>query len=341
MTDDHSRPLHLMQALLAETKGEPLRLIEVAAPHPGPGEVLLRVAASAVNALDTKIRAGAADHARQALPAILGIDVAGVVVARGDAVSKFQKGDAVFGMAGGIGGVPGSLADFMAADARLLAHKPVNLTMREAAALPLVFITAWEGLVDRAALRAGQHVLVQGGAGGVGQMALQIARSRDAIISASGSPSARAMIEALGAEFVDRAEPLADVVKRLTAGRGFDIIFDTAGGASLDASFAMVGRFGHVVSALGWGAHALGPLSFRAASYSGVFTLLPLLTGEGREHHGAILAEAAMLAEAGAIVPALDPRRFDLASANDAYAAIEGGTARGKLVVDVGEEHAS
>lgn len=229
----------------------------------------------------------------------------------------------------------------MAADARLLARKPANLTMREAAALPLAFITAWEGLVDRAALRAGHHVLVQGGAGGVGQMALQIARARGAIISATGSASARLAIEALGAQFVDRAEPPSDVVTRLTGGRGFDIIYDTAGGASLDASFAMVRRFGHVVSALGWGTHALGPLSFRAASYSGVFTLLPLLTGEGREHHGTILAEAGQLAEAGAIVPALDPRRFTLASANDAYAAIEAGTARGKLVVDVGEEHAS
>ena len=326
---------HLMQALLAEAKGEPLRLVEVSTPHPGPGEVLLRVVASAVNPLDTKIRAGAADHARQALPAILGIDVAGVIVALGDAVTTFQEGDAVFGMAGGIGGLPGSLAEFMVADARLLARKPANLILREAAALPLVFITAWEGLVDRAALRAGQHVLVQGGAGGVGQMALQIARARGAIISATGSGSARGAIEALGAQYVDRTEAPADVVTRLTGGRGFDVVFDTAGGTSLDASFAMVRRFGHVVSALGWGTHALGPLSFRAASYSGIFTLLPLLTGDGREHHGAILAEAATLAEAGAVVPALAPRRFSLASTNDAYDAIEAGTARGKLVVDV------
>jgi NADPH:quinone reductase-like Zn-dependent oxidoreductase len=324
-----------MQAVLADAPGAKLRLARVAVPRPGPGEVLLRVAASAVNPLDTKIRAGAGAHARQALPAILGIDVAGTVVASGEGVTAFRDGDAVFGMAGGVGGVPGALAEYMAADARLLARTPANFSMRQAAAVPLVFITAWEGLVDRAGIKAGQHVLVQGGAGGVGQMALQIARARGGVLYATGSAGARPAIEALGATFVDRAEAPADIVARLTGGRGFDIVFDTAGGASLDAAFAMVRRFGHVVSALGWGTHALAPLSFRAASYSGIFTLLPLLTGEGREQHGAILAEAARLAEAGAVTPALDPRRFTLATADEAYAAIEDGSARGKLLVDV------
>ena len=326
---------HVMRAVLAEAEGEPLRLVQVPTPHPGLGEVLLRVVASAVNPLDTKIRAGAAEHARQALPAILGIDVAGVVVACGDAVTAFEEGDAVYGMAGGVGGFPGALSEYMTADARLLARKPANLTMRETAALPLAFITAWEGLVDRAAVRSGQHVVVLGGAGGVGQMVLQIARAHDAVTSAIGSPAARTAIEALGAHYAERAELAADIAARLTGGRGFDIVFDTVGGTSLDAAFMMVRRFGHVVSALGWGTHALAPLSFRAASYSGIFALLPLLTGEGRDHHGAILAEATKLAEAGKLVPTLDPRRFTLSSANDAYQAIEAGTARGKLIVDV------
>jgi NADPH2:quinone reductase len=328
----------LMQAVLAEAKGEPLALAQASTPRPGQGEVLVRVVASGVNPLDTKILAGTADHARQPLPAILGLDMAGIVVVAGEGVTRFQPGDEVFGMAGGVGGNPGSLAEYMVADVRLLARKPDNLSMREAAVLPLVFITAWEGLVDRAAVRAGQHVLVRGGAGGVGQMVLQIARARGAVISATGSPPARTAIERLGAQYVSGSEPPADVVARLTDGRGFDIVFDTAGGASLDASFSMVRRFGHVVSALGWGTHALAPLSFRAASYSGIFTLLPLLTGEGRAHHGAILEEAVKLAEAGELTPALDPRHFTLDTARDAYRAIETGTARGKIVVDVGEE---
>ncbi len=330
-----------MRALMLEQHGAPLRLVELPVPVPGAGQVLVRVAASAVNPLDTKIWAGAADHARHPLPAILGIDLAGTVEAVGAGVSRFAPGDQVFGMTGGVGGHQGSLAEYAAVDADLLAKKPAGLSMRQAAAVPLVFITAWEGLVDRAGVRAGQTVLVLGGAGGVGQMALQIAAARGAAIFATGSPPARATIKHLGAEFVDRAEPAADVVARLTGGRGFDVVFDTAGGASLDAGFAMVRRFGHVVSALGWGSHALAPLSFRAASYSGIFTLLPLLTGEGRAHHGEIMAEAARLADAGQLVPALDTRRFTLASVEEAYQAITEGTARGKLVVDLIEEAGS
>jgi NADPH:quinone reductase len=332
---------HLMQAPVAEEKGQPMRLVQVCTPSPGPGQVLVRVAASGVNPLDTKILAGAAEHARQSLPAILGLDMAGVIVGLGEGVARFHEGDAVFGMAGGVGGHPGSLAEYMATDIRLLAPKPVNLTMREAAAVPLVFITAWEGLVDRAGVGFGQNVLVLGGAGGVGQMALQIARARGAVTYGAGSPAARDAIERLGARFMDKAEASSDVVARFTGGRGFDIVYDTAGGSSLDAAFSMVRRFGHVVSALGWGAHALAPLSFRAASYSGVFTLLPLLSGEGLEHHGAILQEAVRLAEAGALAPALDPRRFTLDTVSEAYRAIETGNLRGKLVVDISEDTGS
>ena len=113
------------------------------------------------------------------------------------------------------------------------------------------------------------------------------------------------------------------------------MIYDTVGGATLDASFNAVRRFGHVVSALGWGTHVLAPLSFRAATYSGVFTLLPLLTGEGRAHHGEILREATSLVEAGNLRPRLDPRRFDLSGVGDAHAAIEDQSAEGKIVVDI------
>ena len=125
-------------------------------------------------------------------------------------------------------------------------------------------------------------------------------------------------------------------VTRLAEGRGFDLVYDTEGGGpALDAAFASVRRFGHVVSCLGWGTHALAPLSFRAATYSGVFTLLPLLTGEGRAHHGAILAEATRLAEAGQLLPSLDTRRFTLATTCDAYRAIKSGAGRGKMVVEI------
>jgi NADPH:quinone reductase-like Zn-dependent oxidoreductase len=238
-------------------------------------------------------------------------------------------------MTGGVGGHPGTLAQFAAVDADLLAIKPAALSMRESAALPLVFITAWEGLVDRAAVRSNQSVLIHGGAGGIGHIAIQLAQTLGAQVFATGSAAQREVIQALGATFIDYATTPSDYVERCTQGLGFDVIFDTVGGATLDASFAAVARFGHVVSALGWGTHALAPLSFRAATYSGIFTLLPLLTGQGRAHHGDILGHAARLADAGRLKPRLDPRRFTLDSVADAYAALTTRTARGKLVVDI------
>jgi NADPH:quinone reductase-like Zn-dependent oxidoreductase len=238
-------------------------------------------------------------------------------------------------MTGGVGGLQGSLAEYAVVDADLLAPKPANLTMREAAALPLIFITAWEGLVDRAAVHSGQQVLIHGGAGGVGHVAIQIARAVGAEVFATGSAASKTFIERLGAVAIDyRQMPVETYVASYTGGRGFDIVYDTVGGATLDASFNAVCRFGHVVSALGWGTHALAPLSFRAASYSGVFTLLPMLTGEGRAHHGDILREATRLIEAGRLAPRVDPRRFTLSTVGEAYRAVEGNDAAGKIVVD-------
>ena len=324
-----------MRAAILDAADAAFRVAVVARPRAEAGQVLVRIAASAVNPLDTKIRAGAADHARHPLPAVLGIDLAGTIVACGSRVTGLAVGDAVFGMAGGVGGHQGGLAEYAAVDASLLARTPEKFSLREAAGVPLIFITAWEGLVDRARIGAGQTLLVLGGAGGVGQMAIQIAQARGMIVWATGSPPAREVIEALGARFVDRSAPIDAIVQQATGGRGFDVVYDTAGGAALDTGFQAVCRFGHVVSCLGWGTHALAPLSFRAASYSGVFTLLPLLTGEGRAQHGAILREATRLANAGQLRVTLDPRRFDLDTLADAYAAVAGGTARGKIVVDI------
>lgn len=330
-----------MQAIVLSAYGAPLTQQDIAAPAAGPGQVLVRVHASGVNPLDTKIAAGKADHAGAVLPAVLGIDMAGVVVAAGDGVDGvdgFKAGDRVFGMTGGVGGVAGSLAEYAAVDARLLAHMPDSLSMREAAALPLVFITAWEGLVDRARLSAGKKVLVHGGAGGVGHMAVQLAVALGAQVYATGSSSQRASIENMGAVFIDRDIAVEDYVQRHTDGEGFDVVYDTVGGAVLDASFRAARRYhGHVVSCLGWGTHALAPLSFRAATYSGVFTLMPLLTGEGRANHGHIMREASALIAAGKLKVMLDSTRYTLSadSVSAAHRALAEGTASGKVVVEL------
>ena len=327
----------MLAAVLTEF-GAPLELTELDVPTPGPGEVLVRVLASAVNPLDTKIRRGQAAHARTEPPAVLGIDMAGMVVAVGEGVDGFRPGDEVFGMTGGVGGIQGSLAEFAAVDGRLLALKPRSLSMLQAAALPLAFVTAWEALVDRADVRGGQRVLVHGGAGGVGYVAIQLARSRGAEVFATGSPASQEVIAQAGAVAIDYTSVSAtEYVNTHTAGAGFDVVFDNVGGATLDDSFGSVKRYtGHVVSALGWGTHSLAPLSFRGATYSGVFTLSPLLTGEHREHHGMAVREAATLADAGLLTPRLDRRTFHLKTVELAYQAVEERTNAGKVVVTVG-----
>lgn len=328
---------NFMQALVLEAYDAPMSLTQMARPQAGPGQVLVRIKASGVNPLDIKIAAGKAPHAQTVLPAVLGMDLAGVVAAVGANVTGFQAGDEVYGMTGGIGGVQGSLAEYAAVDADLLAIKPHNISMREAAALPLIFITAWEGLVDRARIGAGKTVLVHGGAGGVGHIAVQIANAFGAKVYATGGASQKTVIHGLGASAIDyRGETVEQYVAQHTDGEGFDVIYDTVGGATLDASFAAARKYhGHVVSCLGWGTHALAPLSFRAATYSGVFTLLPLLSGKGRARHGAILREASKLIEAGKVKVILDHARYTLQTIGDAHQAIGAGTAKGKLVVEI------
>ncbi|MFH9333825.1 zinc-dependent alcohol dehydrogenase family protein [Streptomyces althioticus] len=326
-----------MRAVVLEEFAGPLEVREIDRPTPGEGQVLVRVHASGVNPLDTKIRAGRAAHARVQPPAVLGMDLAGQVVETGAGVSGLTPGDEVYGLTGGVGDLQGSLAQFAAVDARLLARKPATLSMREAAALPLAVITAWEGLVDRAGVRAGQKVLVHGGAGGVGSVAVQIATARGAEVFATASAARTPLVRRLGAVPIDYTSvPVERYVAEHTGGAGFDIVFDTVGGPVLDASFEAVRSYtGHVVSALGWGTHALAPLSFRAATYSGIFTLLPMLTGRGREHHGEILREAAALVDEGKLRPLLDGTRYTLADVADAHRSVESGTADGKVVVDV------
>ncbi|MFJ9541302.1 zinc-dependent alcohol dehydrogenase family protein [Streptomyces sp. NPDC101225] len=326
-----------MRAVVLEEFGAPMALKEIDKPVAGPGQVLVRIEASGVNPLDIKIAAGQAAHAKRTPPAVLGLDMAGVVEQVGLGVSEFAPGDEVYGMTGGVGDLQGSLAQYAAVDARLLAHKPKSLDMRETAALPLVTITAWEGLVDRAQVNSRHKVLIHGGAGGVGHVGIQLARARGAEVFATDAPHRLKVVEALGATAIDYTTETPDqYVARLTDGEGFDVVYDTVGGPVLDASFAIARTYtGHVLSSLGWGTHSIAPLSFRGATYSGVFTLAPMLTGRGREHHGEILRNIAGLADMGKLKPILDPRHFSLADTTAAHTAVADGSATGKIVVSI------
>lgn len=324
-----------MKAFLVEESDGLFLSRDLEKPTPKANQVVVKISHAGVNPLDTKIRSGKAAHAKQPLPAVLGIDMAGVVEYVGADVKQFLPGEEVFGMVGGVGGLQGTLAEYIAVDFSLLAPKSEKLSMREAAALPLGAITAWEGLVDRADVKKNDKVLIHAGVGGVGYPAVQIALSRGAKVFATVSNDKRSLVEALGAVAIERGTPVQEYVDAHTDGDGFDIVYDTLGGPILDESFVAVKRYtGHVVSCLGWGTHALAPLSFRGATYSGVFTLLPLLTGIGRAHHGEILKQISDLASRGEMKPLLAEQHFRSDQIAQAFDQVANGS-RGKIVVEI------
>ncbi|WP_264530712.1 zinc-dependent alcohol dehydrogenase family protein [Flavobacterium sp. N502540] len=325
-----------MRALLTTTYESDFVSTEIEKPTPKEGEVLIKIHASGVNPIDNKIRIRVSPYASPVLPAVLGTDLAGVVEAVGKNVTDFKIGDEVYGLAGGVLGLQGTLAEYTAVDADLLAIKPKNLTMKEAAAIPLVLLTAWEGLIDRAKVKKGDQVLVHAGAGGVGHMVVQLAHIFGADVYATVSPQKAAIVESYGATPIDyKTVKVEDYVKQFTDGKGFDIIYDTVGGQSLDDSFAAIRHYGQIASCYAFGTHTLATGSLRSASLHGVFVLHPMISGEGRKHHGDILKEATKFIEEGKLKPLIDPRSFTLDTAMEAHKAVSDSSSVGKIVVDI------
>ena len=330
-----------MRAAVLRAHGGPEAFVleQRAIDAPRAGEVLVRQVATSVNPADTKIRARASALAPE-LPAVLGFDVAGTIAAVGRGVTGFRVGDAVYGAAGGVRGAPGAYAEYIAADARLVAPAPRSIALRDAAALPLVALTAWEGLFDRAALAPGERVLVIGGTGGVGHVAVQLAKAHGAYVAATvSSPERAALARALGADAtIDRTrEAHADRAVALTRGAGFDLVFDASGARDLSPAFASVRRRGRVVAIVSSFEADLTPMHYKGLTLHVVFMPLPLLHDEGRERHGEILREVARCVDAGSLRPLVDPRRHTLATIGDAHARLEAGDALGKIVVDIGD----
>ncbi|NHN38045.1 zinc-dependent alcohol dehydrogenase family protein [Pseudomaricurvus alcaniphilus] len=328
-----------MKAMLIRKFGGPevFESAEIPKPEVKAGHVLVRIAATSVNTVDTMIREmGEELPLSPALPAVLGMDFAGTVEAVGEGVSNYAVGDEVYGCAGGLADLQGTLAEYIVADAQLIARKPKNLSMREAAALPLVGITAYEGL-QRAGISKGQSVLVHGGSGGVGHVALQLARHFGASVYATGGGDKQlALIEKLGAKSINyKTETVADYVASHTGGAGFDIVFDSVGGANIVTSFEAAALNGQVATTVSMLELDLTLAHFKGLSLHVVFMLIPMLHNHKREQHALILNALTEIVEAGGLQPVVDENRYALEDVGKAHARLASGAGMGKVVVDI------
>ena len=327
-----------MKAMVIEQFGEPDVFRETTLPRPAlmPGHVLIEVAASSVNAVDLLIRRMGPPFLASPFPAVLHSDVAGVVVDVAPDVKHFQPGDEVYGCAGGLSQLGGALADYMVADAALIAHKPRRLTMEEAAAMPLVTITAWEALKERCSPSPGHRVLIHGGAGGVGHMALQLAKHAGAeVFTTVSTPEKAAIARQLGATTtIDyHNTSVEEYLSEYTDGKGFDLVFDTIGNENLERSFAATKLNGDIVTTVALGQYDMTQAHLRGLSLHVVFMLIPLLHNIHRHHHGRVLSMAAKLVDEGKLHPLLDPHRFRFTEVADAHRLMESGQHIGKIVL--------
>ncbi len=302
------------------------------------GHVVIKVAASSINTVDTMIKnmGEALAGLSPALPALLGMDFAGTIAEVGEGVEDYQIGDEVYGCAGGLADLPGALAEYMLADANLIALKPKNLSMREAAALPLVAITAYEGL-QRTNIVEGKKVLVHGGSGGVGHIAVQLANYFGGdVYSTGGGDKQLALIEKLGATGINyKKEKVADYVAKHTDSQGFDIIFDSVGGENLLNSFEAAALNGQIASTTAMLSLDLMGAHMKGLSLHVVFMLIPMLHNIKREQHGAILRHLTEIIEDGGLMPVLDENHYSLTQVGDAYDRLTSGQAMGKVVVEI------
>ncbi|MDW7692817.1 zinc-dependent alcohol dehydrogenase family protein [Flammeovirgaceae bacterium SG7u.111] len=327
-----------MNAMVINEYGENAKFesIEVEKPIVKSGQVLVKISASSINTVDTMIRNMGKDLPfSPENPAILGMDLAGTIEKVGEDVAEFSVGDEVFGCVGGLADLQGTLTEYVAADSRLIALKPNNLTMKEAAALPLVGITAYEGL-KRANIKSGQKVLVHGGTGGVGHVALQLAKHFGTDVYSTGDGEKQmGIIESLGAKSIDfKLEEVKDYVNKYTNGVGFDIIYDTVGGENLLRSFDAAALNAQIATTVSLCEIDLSTMHFKGLSLHVVFMLIPMLHNFHREQHGEILRNIAKIVEAGGLKPLLDETQFSLENVGEAYARLESKNAIGKVVVE-------
>ncbi len=330
-----------MKAILATVPGntDVLQLQDVPKPElPTERHVLVKLAAAGVNPIDTKLRTKPL-YFPDKLPAILGCDGAGIVEAIGSAVVRFKPGDQVFFCNGGIGGEPGNYAEYTTVHEDYCAAKPDTLSLQESAALPLVFITAWESLVERARLQASQTVLIHAAAGGVGHVAVQIAHRLGARVAVTVSNDDKAeFVRHLGAEKIINYKNRDFVQETLdwSGGRGADIVFDTVGGETFLKSLNAARMYGKVVSLLSTPLSLadtqLARLRNLTLGYDLMLTPQAMNLNDDRIHQRKILEQGAAMVDAGKLKVHVS-HCLPLEQVSEAHRMIEAGGMTGKIVL--------
>ena len=328
-----------MRAMLMTAVGGPevLQLADLPDPAlPGEHDVLVRLRAAGINPADYKQRSYGTGGP---LPAVLGSDGAGVVEAIGPAVTRVAVGDEVFFCDGGFASLPGTYQELRVVDERYLALKPRRLSFVEAAAAPLVTITAWEALRERARIGTGQFALVQAGAGGVGHMSVQIARLAGARVATTVRPGPKAQLaSSLGAELcIDYTrEDVAEKLRGWSGMDGADVVHDTVGGKTFTACFSLVRPYGDLVSNVEspWEDEAITAMHNRNLRVSFTWMPAPMVFGwpEHRQRQREILEQAAIHYDAGDLRIVVGAT-FPLPDAADAHRALEAGQITGKAVL--------
>jgi NADPH:quinone reductase len=332
-----------MKAIVMTATGSPdvLKYQDISEPQiTKPTHIKVKLAAAGVNPVDTKIRRNGVFYG-QPLPVVLGCDGAGTVVETGSDVSRFKLGDKVWFCHGGLGREQGNYAEYNVLDERWAALMPDSLSFAEAAALPLVLITAWGGLYDRGGLQQGQTVLIHAGAGGVGHAAIQLAKLKGArVITTVSNAEKAAFVKTLGADEVI-LYPHDDVVSSvlsLTDGKGADLVFDTVGSSVFKESINATAHFGRIITLLDIGEIDLTEARMRNLLIGFELMLTPMLRDldEARDMHVEILRQCALWIYEDLLKPHIG-QEFPLQQAAEAHRLIEAGHTTGKIVLSIAE----
>ncbi len=304
-----------MKAVVIDEYGDNsvVQYTDVERPTPQSGELLVRIQAAGVNPVDWKIRSGAGVRMGKTLPILLGGEIAGTVEALGDGVIGFAAGDAVYGIVSS-----GGFAEYVTVRAAEMARKPESLDFIQAAAVPLGALTAWQAMFDLARLSSGQRLLITGASGGVGSLAVQLARARGAHVTGVASSRNEEFVRSLGVDvFIDYTRERFEAVAQ-----DMDVVFDTVGGDTFHRSFASVKPGGFLVTATGFPDQEAGQRGF----------------GVGRvlcKPNVGQLVQIAQLVERGEVKAYIETV-LPVSEVRQAFTLSEGGRTRGKIVLRIG-----